>query len=244
MFFSRPRRQKYGITQCCWLKKIWITLLLLWLLWQPEKSIFPIKLVPNFSNSGWQIGFALSWSFFVFSSHHKFSIGLRSGLFHTLFEVPFLRKSFNTLCSVARFSLSSKKKWRIHHQTHFLWNEKSVPNINVHLHIECWGNDCHLLWLFTSHAALYYKVIYYKIWLFSSGRHLYVSSEWSVFFVYKSQFIQPVSNSSVIYTDFCFHLLFFICFMHFLFSRHVALSFISWHFGVFLGLPLFMLYTF
>ena len=79
------------------------------------KTIFSIKLVPTFSNSGWWISVA-GWSlvvdfFYTFYFHHSFSIRLRSGLSAGLVIelIRLSRKKVLTLFASWQDALSSWK---------------------------------------------------------------------------------------------------------------------------------------
>ena len=96
---------------------------------------------------------------FFFNFHHKFSIGLRSRLFagHVIELILFSWRNALTLCSVARCIIILKNDVIITKSIFYWWNETSAQNFNLHLCIDCWGNDCHLPWSLTWHATPYHK---------------------------------------------------------------------------------------
>lgn len=75
------------------------------------------------------------------------------------FDMPLIKKSFNTLCSDKIHYHPAK--WIPCHQTNFLvieWERcLKFQCTLVHWIIDCWDNDFHLLYFFTWHKTSYYK---------------------------------------------------------------------------------------
>lgn len=94
-------------------------------------------------DSGWQISF-IEWSFimdpfFYFSSSlfvfNHINICMVRWPCHWV-DTTFLKKSFNTLCSVVRRIIILKNNF-ITKPIFYLWNEESVQNLYGHLCIDC-----------------------------------------------------------------------------------------------------------
>jgi len=148
-------------------------------------------------------------------------------------------------------------------QLFFFWlmYEKSVHNFNVCLYIYWRENGCHQpnitkdakfacffrqssLWLIGSVPKQCFGIITLSNadWWFRIS-FLVVSNVIGGFSECKSHLLQPVSDSSV-KTWIPVSDLFFIYFdVHYFFSRHIALSFVSWFFDILLGLPVCLPFT-
>lgn len=71
-------------------------------------------------------------------------------------DMPLLKKSFCTLCSVARCYVILKSDF-ITNPIFYWWTQKIIQNFYLHLHIDRSGNDHHLSWSFTWCAPPHYK---------------------------------------------------------------------------------------